>query len=170
MQVDEETIRAQSRNYPLQFTVLKEPETLAGSWSLDELPVGPSHDLSTDSSFSVTVPAVTTFRLWRTMPAVNVEDAEATFEFALRGNFPNPFGAVTTLVLDIPESADVEVVLYDVLGRNALRLPLVSLSGGANRRVPIDGSNLAAGIYSYSVRARMQSTTAVETGRMILVR
>lgn len=170
LQNDEEVFRVQSSNYPIQISVSLHPDTLAARWSVEELPLGWMHQLTLDSSFVVTNPAVTRFRLKRSDSAVDLEAQEFPVSFAVQGNYPNPFVESTTMVLDLPSAAEVEVSIFDVLGRLAMRLPVTTIGGGSDRRLPIDGSTLASGIYSYRVRARMHATTEVGSGRMIIVR
>ena len=43
-------------------------------------------------------------------------------EFALHQNYPNPFNPSTTLSFDLPRAADIRVVVYDLLGREVVRL------------------------------------------------
>ncbi len=42
--------------------------------------------------------------------------------FALHPNYPNPFNPSTTLRFDLPEAAEVYLVVYDLLGREVARL------------------------------------------------
>ncbi|MEL7171320.1 MAG: 5'-nucleotidase C-terminal domain-containing protein, partial [Bacteroidota bacterium] len=37
--------------------------------------------------------------------------------FALKGNYPNPFNPSTQVAFDLPTTAEVELVVYDLLGR-----------------------------------------------------
>jgi hypothetical protein len=43
-------------------------------------------------------------------------------EFALSQNYPNPFNPVTQFTVDVPKAADVEIAVYDVLGRRITSL------------------------------------------------
>ena len=43
-------------------------------------------------------------------------------DFNLHPNYPNPFNPSTTLSFDLPEAADIRLVVYDLLGREVVRL------------------------------------------------
>ena len=90
--------------------------------------------------------------------------------FALRGNYPNPFNPVTSIRLDLPEAAQVQVSVFDLLGRQVLTPAAVWLSAGSSRSVAVDASSLPSGTYVYRVTARMAETVEVGTGRMVLLK
>ncbi len=91
-------------------------------------------------------------------------------KFALKGNYPNPFGQVTEIALDLPAAGNVRVEVYDVLGRRVLVAQDGEMPAGTNQSVQIDGSRLASGLYIYRVIADIDGERQVETGRMTLVR
>ena len=43
-------------------------------------------------------------------------------DYALHQNYPNPFNPSTTLEFDLPAAADLRIVVYDLLGREVMRL------------------------------------------------
>ena len=43
-------------------------------------------------------------------------------EFALRQNYPNPFNPLTTIQFDLPMTTTIRIVVYDLLGREVVRL------------------------------------------------
>ncbi|MFC1546989.1 T9SS type A sorting domain-containing protein [Candidatus Neomarinimicrobiota bacterium] len=43
-------------------------------------------------------------------------------EFALHQNYPNPFNPLTTIRFDLPVATDVKLMVYDILGRNIMRM------------------------------------------------
>lgn len=90
--------------------------------------------------------------------------------FMLRGNFPNPFNPSTTVQFDLPDPAEVEVYVTDLLGRVVLTVPPQAMSAGLRRQIPLDASILASGIYIYRVTARTDATTHVATGTMTLLK
>jgi len=77
--------------------------------------------------------------------------AEAPIEFALGEPYPNPFNDRFSIDVRIPETASVEIALYDIQGRLASKHSQ-PLSAGAHR-LTIQGGNLAAGIYLMKVNA-----------------
>jgi len=91
-------------------------------------------------------------------------------EFALEGTFPNPFRQVATMKMDLPETANVTVEIYDVLGRKVRTAHSGEVSAGTGRTVRIDGSTLSSGTYFYRTRVEMESGTQTESGRMTVVR
>ncbi len=100
----------------------------------------------------------------------NPSDNTLPQEFALKGNYPNPFNPSTTISFDLPATADVSIDVVDMLGRRVMTVPVQSLSAGANRTVQIDAASLASGTYLYRVTAKMANATKVQTGRMTLVK
>ncbi len=43
-------------------------------------------------------------------------------EFALSQNYPNPFNPITQFIVDVPKASDVEIAVYDILGREIVTL------------------------------------------------
>jgi len=99
-----------------------------------------------------------------------VEVIEIPGTFALDGNYPNPFNPTTTIQFDLPESADVEVQIFDMIGRQVMSIPAQTIAAGAKRSLQVNASQLASGSYFYRVVAKMQSSVAIDTGRMTLVK
>ena len=99
-----------------------------------------------------------------------LEIVELPETFVLQGNYPNPFNPSTTIQFSLPETADVEIQIFDMLGRRAMVIPSQSIEAGANRSIQLNASALASGSYFYRVIARMDSKTLVESGRMMLVK
>jgi subtilisin family serine protease len=90
--------------------------------------------------------------------------------FALRGSSPNPFQSQTTVRFDLPETAEVSVSVYDLLGRVVLQVPASLLAAGSNHSVTVDGSSLPAGVYLYRVEAQGSKQTYVQSDRFVLVK
>jgi len=85
--------------------------------------------------------------------------------FTLNQNYPNPFNPTTVVSCQLPEASDVQLVVYDLLGREVARLLTGRLNAGVHS-VRFDGSGLASGVYCY----RLQAGTMVDMKRMILIR
>jgi DNA/RNA endonuclease YhcR with UshA esterase domain len=78
--------------------------------------------------------------------------------FALAQNYPNPFNPLTKIRFDVPREANVELIVYDLLGREVSHLVQGSRHAGSYV-AEFDGRNLASGVYFY----RMIATPAGET-------
>lgn len=73
-------------------------------------------------------------------------------EYALKQNYPNPFNPKTEISYQLPKAAKVTLKVFDVLGRAVATLVNQNQDAG-NYQVAFDGSNLATGIYIYSIQA-----------------
>ncbi len=98
------------------------------------------------------------------------ESAELPKEFALHGNYPNPFNPGTRIQFDLPENAQVQIQIVDMLGREVMVLPAQELEAGANRSVELHAASLASGTYLYRIMATGAEQRHVKTGRMTLVK
>jgi len=96
--------------------------------------------------------------------------SELPTEFALKGNYPNPFNPSTNIRFDLPETADVSVIVVDLLGRQVLSVPPETFEAGAGKTILLDASALSSGIYMYQVRSRTQSGMDVMSGTMTLIK
>ncbi|MBO6575505.1 MAG: T9SS type A sorting domain-containing protein [Rhodothermales bacterium] len=106
-------------------------------------------------------------------PATELEGidvVELPEDFALLGNYPNPFNPSTNISFDLPASAEVTVEVYDMLGRRVMVLPVQTVQAGAKRSIQLNASQLASGSYFYRVIAQMESKTQVDNGRMLLIK
>ncbi len=89
-----------------------------------------------------------------------VHSNEIPKEFKLYDNYPNPFNPATTILFQIPLSRGVSegrgvltsLVVYDLLGREVKTLINQNLQPG-KYTVSFDGSNLASGVYFYSLES-----------------
>lgn len=86
-------------------------------------------------------------------------------EYALNQNYPNPFNPTTQISFQLPQSGDVNLEVFDVLGRKVATLLNEQLKAGAHT-VNFDASRLASGIYIY----RLKSGSFVSTRRMMLIK
>ena len=98
------------------------------------------------------------------------EEIQVPTEFALNGNYPNPFNPTTTISFDLPEASDVTLEVFDMMGRRVATLVNGQLSAGAyeaqwNARSDA-GSAVASGVYLY----RLQAGSFVATQRMVLMK
>ena len=95
-----------------------------------------------------------------------VEDTdELPRAFTLASNFPNPFTASTTLQLELPARAEVNLRVIDLLGRTVATLVDGPMEAGVHT-VRFDGGGLPPGIYL----AHLRTGSTTMTRKMVLVR
>lgn len=94
----------------------------------------------------------------------------APTEFTLEGNAPNPFRRQTRIRYMLPQSAEVTVQVYDLLGRRVARLEQGQQEAGL-RRVQWAPRSMASGTYFYRLVVEpRQGERSVEQGRMTILR
>ncbi len=98
------------------------------------------------------------------------EPVELPQAFVLKGNHPNPFSRTTTITFDLPETAEVTLHVFDMLGREVLATPPRSLAPSTNRHIEIDAAGLGSGAYLYRLTVTSESETRTSTGRMVVVK
>lgn len=86
-------------------------------------------------------------------------------DYSLSQNYPNPFNPITQIRYTIPQTANVMLKVYNVLGNEIAILVNEEKSAGSYE-VKFDGSKLASGIYFY----RLTSGTYSASKKLILLR
>jgi hypothetical protein len=99
------------------------------------------------------------------MASTGVEPPAAPADFALYQNYPNPFNPTTGLRYQVAGVSEVELVVYDLLGKEVAVLVNERKSPGTYE-TRFDGSGLSSGVYIY----RLVAGKYVETRRMVLVK
>ncbi len=80
----------------------------------------------------------------------------------LHQNYPNPFNPNTTIQFSLPATSDVQLDVYDLLGRNVATLIRGQLPAGQHD-VSFDASNLTSGLYLYTISAGSQRISRTMT-------
>ncbi len=83
---------------------------------------------------------------------VKKDNNNIPFEFNLSQNYPNPFNPSTNIKFSIPQTSKVVLKVYDMLGREVATLVNATKDAG-NYSVNFDASNLASGLYVYTISA-----------------
>jgi hypothetical protein len=79
--------------------------------------------------------------------------------------YPNPFNASTTISFDLDHPGMVRLKVFDITGREVSSLIEENMTAGAHA-VTFDGTDLASGIYFYSLQCGEQKLTK----KMVLIR
>jgi hypothetical protein len=108
---------------------------------------------------------------------VNASDAVLSIDeellpdkFALHQNYPNPFNPITTLRYDLPENSLVNIIIYDLLGRQVKSLINQTQEAGYKsvlwNATNNYGKPVSAGVYLYQI----QAGEFVQTKKMVLLK
>ncbi len=95
---------------------------------------------------------------------VNNEPSQS-LEFTLYPSYPNPFNPTTILSFSLPSISHVNLMVYDITGRQVSSL-INGWHNAGTHQVTFDGSNLSSGIYFYQLNAGNFS----RTGKMVLLK
>ncbi|MBD3168591.1 MAG: T9SS type A sorting domain-containing protein [candidate division Zixibacteria bacterium] len=77
---------------------------------------------------------------------------EIPTEFALNGNYPNPFNAETNISFDLPQNTHVNLEVYNLMGQKVETL-VDGLMNAGQHTVRWDASTVSSGIYFYKLTA-----------------
>ena len=91
-------------------------------------------------------------------------------EFQLHQNFPNPFNPNTTIFYDLSQESNVQITVFDLLGREVIKL-VDQLESVGNRSINWDGRDYAdnlvnAGVYIYQI----ETDAFIQTKKMVLLK
>lgn len=86
---------------------------------------------------------------------VGVEDVKLLIsnEFKIFGNYPNPFNPSTKIKFNLPESDEIKISLYNLLGEKVDLIFEGSLNRGVNEIEFNSNKDLSSGIYIYSIQS-----------------
>jgi len=101
---------------------------------------------------------------------VTVEEVVNPVKFTLHQNYPNPFNPITTIQYDLPEASNVQIVIYDLLGRQVKSL-VNQVEEPGYKQVIWDATNsqglpVGAGVYFYQIKAGGY----IQTRKMLLLK
>ncbi|GJQ42273.1 MAG: T9SS type A sorting domain-containing protein [Ignavibacteriota bacterium] len=96
---------------------------------------------------------------------ISYSGSEVVTEYALEQNYPNPFNPTTTIKYQLPESGNVSIKVYDILGNEVANLVDGYMETG-KYEVDFNASSLASGVYIY----RLNVNDFVNVKKMILLK
>ncbi len=80
-------------------------------------------------------------------------------------NYPNPFNPITTIQYELPVRSDVQITIYNLLGKEITTLVSKTQEPGY-KSIQWDATNVTSGVYFYQIRAGKY----VETRKMVLLK
>jgi hypothetical protein len=86
-------------------------------------------------------------------------------DFSVTGPAPNPFNPTTTISIALPVASHVTLTVFDISGRQVAQV-INGVRQAGIHKVTFDGSNLASGIYLYTVKAGNHTAS----GKMVLLK
>ena len=105
------------------------------------------------------------YRSTQSTTSVEEMSIKLPMAFKLGQNTPNPFNPSTTIRFDLPESSEISLKVYTLLGEEVETLISQNLSAGEHQ-VDWNAGNLPGGIYL----VRLQAGGFVQTRKMILTK
>ena len=97
--------------------------------------------------------------------SVDRKGTNSPCEFALLPAYPNPFNPSTVLSFELPDASFVELIIYDIQGREVARLMDGFRSAGVHEAV-FDGGELASGVYF----AKLTAVDYQQTQKLLLIK
>ena len=85
--------------------------------------------------------------------------------FGLGQNYPNPFNPTTSFTYNVPQTSEVKLEVFDMLGRKVKELVNERKAAGSYT-VSFDASDLSSGMYIY----RLQAAETVLSKKMTLIK
>ncbi len=85
--------------------------------------------------------------------------------YSLKNNYPNPFNPTTNIQFSLPQASEVQLTVYDVLGRRVAKL-IDGKRPAGQHSVTFNASNLSSGVYIY----RLKTDGFSESRNMLLVK
>lgn len=110
----------------------------------------------TTNKFSVVTNSSGSYQLNLVVTSVKTENIIPT-KFELEQNYPNPFSSLTDIPYQLKNQSDVEITIYDILGRQIKKFS-VGVQSSGRYNILWDGKNnfgekVSTGIYFYQLRA-----------------
>lgn len=95
----------------------------------------------------------------------SVANNDMPTEFALLGNYPNPFNPGTIIRYAIPKQSQVQLVVYNTIGQKVATL-VNEVKNAGTYSVSFNAEGLSSGVYIY----RLFTDEFVDTGKMMFVK
>lgn len=142
-----------ANNYYMNMTMLK--DAVPGTYVNSQ---GNGESQASMVYVRVTIP--------KTAIGVTSISTEIPGSYSLEQNYPNPFNPVTSIRFAVPQTSQISLYIYNLNGQIVRKLVDNELVVAGIKEVKMDASNLASGIYFYT----MTSGSYKETKKMMLIK
>lgn len=105
------------------------------------------------------------FKNYTVVPVENTH-LQIPIEFKLHSNFPNPFNLKTEIAFDVPKRERITITIFDVSGKEIVKVINNEYKNPGKYVIPFDGTNLSSGTYF----CRMDSGDYSNTIRMVFLK
>ena len=152
-------------------TTIYRSTNLGTSWTLSHTHTAAQNDISlaTDGAGCMTGWSGGTTGTIAKMTGVPVGINDPTSEipsaYSLMQNYPNPFNPATSITFALPIAGNVELKVYDILGKEVASIVSGNMNAGTHI-VPFDASALASGVYIYKITAG----SFIDSKKMVLIK
>jgi len=96
-------------------------------------------------------------------------DTEIPQKIKLEQNYPNPFNPTTKIDFDLPSDSKVNLVLYDISGKEVKTLVNETTTAGFHS-VLFNASDLSSGVYFYRIYVKSAEQNFVMMKKMMLLK
>jgi len=90
---------------------------------------------------------------------------EIPTSYSLTNNYPNPFNPNTKIKYSVPQTSNVVIKVFDILG-NEIETLVNEQKPIGNYEINFNATNLPSGIYFY----QLQAGSFIETKKMVLMK
>ena len=81
----------------------------------------------------------------------DMKKTSTSADFMLNQNYPNPFNPLTRIKYEIPYRSQIEIIVYDILGKEIKTL-VNEVKNSGIYEVEFNAINLSSGVYYYTLR------------------
>jgi len=107
---------------------------------------------------------------YHTLYVLDVSSATLPTEFQLRQNYPNPFNPTTTIIFALPERVNITLTVYDITGREVVRLASDQKAAGYHE-VEWNGTDAAGNpVSTGEYFCRLEAGSYGQTIKMVFLR
>jgi hypothetical protein len=126
---------------------------------------------SVSSSPSVAIDGIRVTKSWGNLTAVQNLSNEVPSSFGLKQNYPNPFNPSTKIEFQLVNTSQVNLDVYDALGRKVSSLVNEKLNSGTFS-YDFNAVGLTSGVYFYKLSATeiVSGKNFIDTKSMILIK